>query len=76
MHLVENIAKYDFDRSNWIMYVIINYTSCWSYEGVAEDKVEEVSGGIFNMDLCIIKTINKIPARQLLNLLWKFQVNT
>ena len=50
------------------MYVKINYTSCWPYEGVAEVKVGEISEGIFNLDLCIIKIINKIPVCQLLNL--------
>ena len=38
------------------------------YEGVAEFKVGEISVGIFNLDLCIIKLINKIPVCKLLNL--------
>ena len=41
-----NNAKYNFDRNNWIMYVKINYTSCQSYEGVAEVKVGEISEDI------------------------------
>ena len=47
-------------------YVKINYTSCQSYEGVAEVKAGAISEDTFNLDLCIIKTINKIC--QLLNL--------
>ena len=54
------------------MYVKINYTSRWSYEGVAEVKVGEISEDIFNLDLCIIKIIKKIPVCQLL--ISKFEV--
>ena len=68
MHLVANNTKYNLTEIiELCMYVKINYTSCWSYEGVAEVKVGEISEGIFHLDMCIIKIINKIPICQLLN---------